>query len=51
MDQKPVLVFPYPERFGGTMADDANKTDEKKDDGMQAFGFNMSQKDAQKQVE
>ena len=47
VDAQPVAAFPYPQRYGGTIADDANQQFEKKDD-MMAFGFNTSQADAQK---
>ena len=43
MDAKPVLAFPYPQRYGGTIADDANAAYEKKEDNMQSFGFNTTQ--------
>jgi hypothetical protein len=33
------------------MPDDANTSNEKKDDGMMAFGFNVNQSEAQKLVE
>jgi hypothetical protein len=42
IEQKPVLAFPYPQKYGGSMSDDANKVYEKKDDGMHSFGFNVS---------
>ena len=50
MDAKPVTAFPYPQRYGGTIADDANKEFEQKDD-MMAFGFGVSQAEAQKMME
>lgn len=45
-----MLVFPYPERYGGSMANDAVESNEKKDN-MMSFGFNVSQKDAEKQLQ
>ena len=42
LKQKPVLVFPLPQRYGGTIPDDANLQHEKKDDGLMAFGFNVN---------
>jgi hypothetical protein len=42
IDQKPVLAFQYPQRYGGTLSNDALESNEKKDDGMMAFGFDMS---------
>jgi hypothetical protein len=42
IDSKPVLVFPLPQRYGGTIPDDANLQNEKKDDGLHAFGFNVN---------
>jgi hypothetical protein len=37
------MAFPYPQKYGGTIADDANKVYEKSDDNsMQSFGFNVS---------
>ena len=42
VDQKPVMAFPYPQKYGGTLDDDANKNVEQKDDNMKAFGFNTS---------
>lgn len=50
IEQKPVLVFPYPERYGGTLSNDAIESNEKKDN-MMAFGFNTTQKDAEKHLE
>lgn len=50
-DQKPSIVFPYPERYGGTLDDHAIELNEKKDEGMMAFGFNVSQKDAAQKLE
>jgi hypothetical protein len=38
------MAFPYPQKYGGTIADDANKVYEKSsdDNSMQSFGFNVS---------
>jgi hypothetical protein len=38
--QKPTLVFPYPQRYGGTVDDDAKF--ESKEEGMQAFDIKTS---------
>jgi hypothetical protein len=43
IEQKPVLVFPYPQRYGGTVSDDANHHADKKEDNMMAFGFDVNQ--------
>ena len=50
-EQKAVQVFPVPERYGGTIADDANFQDHGKDENMMAFSIDVSQKDAAKKVE
>ena len=47
---KPVFAFPYPKRYGGHLEDDALEGNDKKDDGMMAFGFDVSQKDANEQL-
>ena len=39
IDAKPVMPFPYPQKYGGSLADDANKHEEKQHDNMMAFGF------------
>ena len=42
---EPVVAFPYPERYGGTIGDEVQfKTQE--DDGMMAFGFDHNQAQA-----
>ena len=46
IEGEPVTVFPYPQRYGGTLPDDANAHNEKKDDGLMAFGFNVNQQEA-----
>jgi len=45
-------VFPVPKRYGGTLDDNIVEQNEKKEhsDNMMAFGFNVSQKDAEKKV-
>lgn len=48
MSEEPVVAFPYPERYGGTIADDAKFGEENPRGGMMAFGFDMSQQDAEK---
>jgi Tubulin binding cofactor C len=50
MDEQPVRVFPYPQKYGGTVADDANKH-EVKDEHMMAFSIGVSAKDAAKLVQ
>ncbi len=42
------LVFPYPVRYGGTIADDLNQQNEKKDDGEMAFSITTGADEAQK---
>ena len=49
--EQPVKAFPYPARYGGTVADDANFGEHKNDNNMMAFSIHTSQADAQKQVE
>jgi hypothetical protein len=44
----PACVFPYPQKYGGTIADDANKHVEKQHDDMMAFSVGVSAKDAAK---
>lgn len=39
---KPQVVFPYPERYGGTMAENERPKEQPNDDGMMAFGINVS---------
>ena len=39
MDEEPVQAFPYPQKYGGTIADDANKHEEKQGDDMMAFSI------------
>lgn len=51
VEEKPVHVFPFPQRYGGTLPDDANASNEKKDDNMMAFGFDVNQQEAQKIAE
>ena len=41
-DEKPVFVFPYPERYGGTVDDNAIHLNEKKDDNLFSFGVGVS---------
>lgn len=48
---KSAVIFPYPQRYGGTLPDDANAHNQKKDDGMMAFGFDVNQNQAQKIAE
>ena len=50
---EPVSVFPYPERYGGTLSNDANQHEQEKhsDDNMMAFSITTSQQDASKVVE
>lgn len=51
-EQKAVQVFDIPERYGGTIADDANFQDHGKDESdMMAFSIDTSMKDAAKKVE
>lgn len=45
------MVFPYPERYGGTINDDADFHEHGKDDKMMAFGIEVSQKDAANKVQ
>ena len=51
MEQKPVLAFQYPQRYGGSLDDHALEMNDKKDDGMMAFGFNVGQKEAAAQMD
>ncbi len=36
------MAFPYPKKYGGTLEDDANASNDKKGDDMMAFGFNTT---------
>ncbi len=47
----PVAPFPTPQRYGGTLADDANQHVQQHDDGMMAFSIHTSANDAAKLVE
>lgn len=51
IEAKPVQVFPYPQKYGGTMADDANKQESKHQDDMMAFSIGVSAKEAEKLVQ
>jgi len=42
VEQSPVEVFPYPERYGGTISDNVRFTSSADDANMMAFGFDHS---------
>lgn len=44
-------MFPYPQKYGGTIADDANKQESKHQDDMMAFSIGVSAKEAEKLVQ
>lgn len=47
----PVEVFPYPQRYGGTLPNEAAASHEKEgDNGMMAFGFDTNQAQAEQFV-
>jgi len=46
LDAEPVQVFPYPERYGGTMADEDPDRQAHEGDGMMAFKIGVSQEEA-----
>lgn len=45
---KPQTVFPYPEKYGGTLANDQNQNAREADDGMMAFSIHTSAQEAAK---
>ena len=49
-EEKPVLVFPYPQKYGGSLADDANEGLANYNEGMLAFSITTSANDAAKKV-
>jgi len=46
MEEEPVMPFAYPQRYGGTIADDAKFKSSAEDEGLKAFGFDHSQAQA-----
>ena len=43
MEEKPVQVFPYPQKYGGTIPEDANQHEyRKEDEKMMVFNINVS---------
>ena len=50
-DPQPVQVFPVPQRYGGTLADDANHGSEDHQDSMMAFKIGVSAAEAAKLME
>lgn len=48
MDAKPVMPFPYPEKYGGKQADDATQHSHDDHGDMMAFKIGVSAKDAEK---
>ena len=50
-DPRAVQVFPTPQRYGGSLADDANHGQASDHDGMMAFRIGVSQAEAAKLME
>jgi hypothetical protein len=51
IDEQPVVVFPFPQKYGGSLADDANAGLANHNDGLMAFSITTSAADAAKRVE
>lgn len=50
-EEQPVQVFPYPERYGGTLANEANVKSHNDDGDMLAFSINVTQEEAAKKLQ
>ena len=51
VDEQPVVVFPFPQKYGGSLADDANAGLANHNDGLMAFSITTSAADAAKKVQ